>query len=316
MKKNIAIIGAGVIGLTSAIRLLEKGYNVSIFARDIDSNMTSRAAPAIWSPYKAAPEDLILKWAKRGLEVYQDFPAGNGVQEIESMELFNKDSGMPLWSKIIKNFKTLSPSEMPDGYVKGYSKQTFVIDTTIIVDYLQTQVKKLGAKIFQKEFKKIPDVDTEFKIIINCSGVWSNQLVPDEETFPISGQYISLQKPAGLNKILFAAIDDDGYILIVPRAHDCYVGGTTVLNDWNTEVNKELTENILQRAKLLEPKLNDMKILKTSVGLRPGRKTVRLEAEKISADRTVIHNYGHGGSGFTVSWGCADDVVDLCATLD
>jgi D-amino-acid oxidase len=46
------------------------------------------------------------------------------------------------------------------------------------------------------------------------------------------------------------------------------------------------------------------------VGLRPGRAEVRLEKELISG-KVIIHNYGHGGSGVTLSWGCAEEVVEL-----
>jgi D-amino-acid oxidase len=56
-------------------------------------------------------------------------------------------------------------------------------------------------------------------------------------------------------------------------------------------------------------------ILAERVGLRPFRKSgVRVERDELRDGRTVIHNYGHGGSGFTLSWGCAREVVNL-ATL-
>jgi len=57
------------------------------------------------------------------------------------------------------------------------------------------------------------------------------------------------------------------------------------------------------------------------VGLRPGRPAVRLEAERPgvggggAGGRPVVHNYGHGGSGFTVCWGCADEVAETVAAL-
>ena len=46
------------------------------------------------------------------------------------------------------------------------------------------------------------------------------------------------------------------------------------------------------------------------VGLRPARRTVRLEAVP-GETGTVVHCYGHGGSGVTLAWGCADDVLAL-----
>jgi D-amino-acid oxidase len=48
-----------------------------------------------------------------------------------------------------------------------------------------------------------------------------------------------------------------------------------------------------------------------AVGLRPARSEVRLEATTLADGRPLVHNYGHGGSGFTLSWGCADEVARL-----
>jgi D-amino-acid oxidase len=53
-------------------------------------------------------------------------------------------------------------------------------------------------------------------------------------------------------------------------------------------------------------------VLEHVVGLRPGRSTVRLEeGEQLSSGARVVHNYGHGGAGITLSWGCAHEVVTL-----
>ena len=50
------------------------------------------------------------------------------------------------------------------------------------------------------------------------------------------------------------------------------------------------------------------------VGIRPFRRGgVCLRAERLSDGRRVIHNYGHGGAGFTLSWGCARRVAQLAA---
>jgi hypothetical protein len=60
------------------------------------------------------------------------------------------------------------------------------------------------------------------------------------------------------------------------------------------------------------PALNDIQHGKVQVGLRPYRDDgVRLESEKTNDGMTIIHCYGHSGSGVTLSWGCAKDVVQL-----
>ena len=67
-----------------------------------------------------------------------------------------------------------------------------------------------------------------------------------------------------------------------------------------------VTEEILDRATLLVPELSRAKVLGHRVGLRPARPSVRLEREG-----NVVHCYGHGGAGVTLSWGCADEVAAL-----
>ena len=74
------------------------------------------------------------------------------------------------------------------------------------------------------------------------------------------------------------------------------------------------TEEILRKVKLIAPQLKNIQIIGESVGLRPARESVRLEAEKFD-NRTVVHNYGHGGAGFTLGWGCAQDVVSIVEKL-
>jgi len=64
------------------------------------------------------------------------------------------------------------------------------------------------------------------------------------------------------------------------------------------------------RSAVLDPSFDHVQIISVQVGLRPGRDRIRVEAEKVGS-KTVVHNYGHGGSGFTVSWGCAKEVVRI-----
>ena len=88
------------------------------------------------------------------------------------------------------------------------------------------------------------------------------------------------------------------------------LGGTAQIDDWGLEVRPEDDELILSKVEALWPDLDRSKIVGGTVGLRPSRSEVRLEVETISG-RMVVHNYGHGGAGVTLSWGCADEVVSL-----
>jgi D-amino-acid oxidase len=76
------------------------------------------------------------------------------------------------------------------------------------------------------------------------------------------------------------------------------------------EIRPEDNEAILQKVEALWPEMDRSKIIGGAVGLRPSRNEVRLETEDISG-RFVVHNYGHGGAGVTLSWGCAEEVVEI-----
>ena len=97
----------------------------------------------------------------------------------------------------------------------------------------------------------------------------------------------------------------------MPRSNDCVLGGTADEGDWNTEPNPETAEGILRRCTALEPRLAGAEILEHRVGLRPGRPEVRLESETLADGTPCVHNYGHGGSGVTLSWGCAEEALEL-----
>jgi D-amino-acid oxidase len=76
------------------------------------------------------------------------------------------------------------------------------------------------------------------------------------------------------------------------------------------EIREEDEEDILKKCESLWPELDRANIVGRAVGLRPSRTEIRLEKEHVG-DKVVVHNYGHGGAGVTLSWGCADEVARL-----
>jgi D-amino-acid oxidase len=95
------------------------------------------------------------------------------------------------------------------------------------------------------------------------------------------------------------------------------LGGTAQYGDWNTNLSLADRERILAGCCEVYPSLAAAEVLGDWVGLRPGRTCIRLEAGLVHGGATgavpVVHNYGHGGSGLTLAWGCAGDVVQLAA---
>ncbi|HEV2744518.1 MAG TPA: FAD-dependent oxidoreductase, partial [Rubrobacter sp.] len=102
----------------------------------------------------------------------------------------------------------------------------------------------------------------------------------------------------------------EGVTYIVPRSRDCVLGGTAEEGEWGTKPDPGTAAAILRRCSALEPRLAGAEVLGHGVGLRPGRSEVRL-AREAGDGLTLVHNYGHGGSGITLSWGCAEEALRL-----
>lgn len=92
------------------------------------------------------------------------------------------------------------------------------------------------------------------------------------------------------------------------------------MNDYNTKVSPEDNNFIYSGTQKMLKSLKNASTIKEWVGLRPGREMVRLETETIKGTKdhkktAIIHNYGHGGCGVTLCWGCADEVLEKTVTV-
>ena len=168
-----------------------------------------------------------------------------------------------------------------------------------------------NVQFIQKELKKPRELFPDFDLVINCSGVDARHFVGDDSVFPIGGQLVRISQPEGLKQSTRLYRQDAEATLVLPRTNDVVLGGTARNNNWNRVPDPEDTQQIFQRCCELVPKIKNSKILESLVGLRPGRHGVRLEQEETAQGQPIIHNYGHGSSGFTVAWGCAGDVIEL-----
>lgn len=313
MSSEITILGCGVSGLTCGILLLEKGADVKILADRLPPDITSNVAAAYWYPYKVGPEEKVLKWAVHSYNKFLELSniPDTGVSVTELVKLFDHVEEPPFWRVAVNSYRRETGENLFNGYVDVHISEVPLIETPVYMKYLMESFRRLGGKV-EKTDSRISspeELNIPGGIVINCTGLGSYELFQDKTMFPIRGQLIRTTNP-GLKKIVS---DEDGPLglsYIVPRSNDCILGGTAEENNWNLEVSFETADDILRKCSQLEPRLKDVNVLEHKVGLRPGRTEVRLEKEKLSGF-TVIHNYGHGGAGFTLSWGCAEDVVAL-----
>jgi D-amino-acid oxidase len=315
---EVVVLGSGVSGLTCGIQLLEKGFGVQIIAYSVPPDTTSDIAPAYWSPFRVYPEGRVLKWGKYSYREFINLSAktGTGVSLIQLMELYDHEVANPWWKKVVPECVRASQSDVPSGFKDAYLVEVPLIETPIYMKYLVRRFNEMGGKIIKLDSRisSLKELYGRDRIIVNCSGLGAYDVCEDKDTYPIRGQIIRTTNP-GINRCYHYESEKNGITYIVPRTGDCILGGTAEEYDWNTEIDMATANDIFEKCKALEPSLGDAKLLEHKVGLRPGRKEVCLELERVSQRCAVIHNYGHGGAGFTLSWGCAEEVVELAESI-
>jgi D-amino-acid oxidase len=89
------------------------------------------------------------------------------------------------------------------------------------------------------------------------------------------------------------------------------LGGVYEYGESGLEPVRATAEAIIDRCAAFYPELRTAEVLRHRVGLRPGRQNVRLQRTQLANGTPVVHNYGHGSIGHTLSWGCAAEVSRL-----
>jgi len=237
-------------------------------------------------------------------------------QFLRSSEIQIPDWAIPLGAQaVIPSLPSVMSSEVEtslESLKSGFSLRVPLMDTTIYLDYLADRFVAAGSEINTNVcFEKLEDVDQQFELVINCAGIGARELVHDVDLEPHRGQVAIVPS---FERLSCAIVCDDAPLMYaIPRRNDCVFGGTNDLSS-DLAVDAATTDRIIAEcSRVLN--IDKPNVLAERVGLRPFRKSgVRLERDELRDGRTVIHNYGHGGSGFTLSWGCAREVIDL-ATL-
>jgi D-amino-acid oxidase len=298
----VLVVGAGVIGLTAAIRLREAGVAADVVARDPPLRTTSAVAAALWYPYRAFPRERVAGWSARGFEVLGALAGdpGSGVRMRWGSERVAPGAPDPWWRDAVPTFTRTETA---------WRFTAPVADMSVHLPWLVGRLEALGGSVSVAALDGLDEAFARAPVVVNCAGLGARELAGDGSLLAVRGQILRVACPA-VDEWLLDQADAERLLYVVPRERDVVLGGTAVEGDEDPAADAATAAAIRARCEAAMPALRGAPVVGEAVGLRPARPAVRLEAET-RAGGTVVHCYGHGGAGVTLAWGCAEEVVGL-----
>jgi D-amino-acid oxidase len=305
---HIQVIGAGVSGLTTGICLAEAGHRVTIRTAAPPERTTSVAAGAIWGPVMTGPPDRVLGWAKTSLETLSalaDAP-GTGVTMASGMEVTRAEPALPFWSGLLPSLRLCDPAELPPGFAGGWHYTAPLASMPVYLGYLRSRFERAGGVIEMGAVTGFGGTGTP--VVVNCTGVAARDIVPDPEVRPVRGQVVIAENP-GIKEFLIARGDPPSTSYMFPHGDTIVLGGTVEYDEEELTPTPAISERIVADCARLDARLLGARVVAHRVGLRPYRPEVRLDREELPDGTVLWHNYGHGGAGISLSWGCATELT-------
>jgi D-amino-acid oxidase len=309
---EIIVVGGGVSGLSCAHELARAGRHVRVWTAAPTMQTTSRVAAAFWYPYRADPIERVGPWAAVSYERFASIAANltlgpaAGVMMREALEVFPEPVPDPPWSRYVDMYRHALPDELPNGCGHGIVFEAPVIEMPRYLAWLEGRLDAMGVERVIRRLDSLEPALEQARVVVNATGLGARELVGDARVYPVRGQILRRSR-GELDRVFIDESRGDVITYVIPRSEDVILGGVSDEHDEDLGVRAEQSEAILERCMRLEPRLAKTEELGVLVGLRPCRDAVRLEQEEREG-KLVVHNYGHGGSGVTLSWGCAEEV--------
>ncbi|TDT42863.1 D-amino-acid:oxygen oxidoreductase (deaminating) [Streptomyces sp. BK208] len=306
------MVGGGVIGLTTAVVLAERGRPVRLWTRDPVERTTSVVAGGLWWPYRIEPVALAQAWALRSLDVYEELaarPEETGVRLLEGVLGETGPDEVGAWAAA--RLPGLRASTAAEYAGQGLWARLPVIDMSTHLPWLRERLVRAGGVVEERSVTDLAEADAP--VVVNCTGLGARDLVPDPAVRPVRGQLVVVENPGIRNWLVSADTDSGETTYFLPQPGRLLLGGTAEEDAWSAEPDPAVAEAIVRRCAALRPEIAGARVLAHRVGLRPARDAVRLERGTLADGRRLVHNYGHGGAGVTVAWGCAQEAARLAS---
>ncbi|MEI5097453.1 FAD-dependent oxidoreductase [Streptomyces sp. PmtG] len=311
---DVIVVGGGVAGLTTAVVLAEDGRRVAVWTREPAERTTSAVAGGLWWPYRIEPEAQVGAWSLESLDVYAKAAAEGshtGVRMVEGVHADTRLDTLGPWAARVPGLRAARPEECAGPGVWG---RLPLIDMVAHLAWLRERLLAAGGTVEIREVASLAEPLARAAHVVNCSGLGARDLVPDDSVRPVRGQLVVVENPGIRTWYTAADSASTETTYFLPQPGGLVLGGTAEDRVWSLEPDPAVAEAIVARCARVRPEIARARVIGHRVGLRPVRPAVRLEREHVNSGdggRAVVHNYGHGGAGITVAWGCAREAARL-----
>lgn len=311
--QSLGVVGAGVIGLSTAVLALRRGHAVTLYADALPLETTSAKAAASFKPHEVVLNDLALDMLARAWTHFDELAANPGaacgVRRHKHWEASSSPLPAQTYLTVMEDLETHVAPDVPGGYRYGRSYTTFFIDIPVYLPWLHGEFTRLGGQLvhLSRRYDALAELaGLSHDVVFNCTGLGARLLCQDVSVYPIKGQTAIVGPRVDMDW----SISGDGFY-VYPRSTDTVIGGTAEYHNYS-ETNDWIALSLLVRAnRRVLPDLKESSIVRSAAGLRPYREhSVRVELQNV-AGRRIVHHYGHGGAGITLSWGSAELALEL-----
>lgn len=238
--RSVAVVGAGVVGLSTAVLLLRQGFDVTIYAAKMPPHTTSNASAATFFPSHVIAEDQVTAAFEQQLEVavrtsfhaYQRLAGDRyGVRWVDAFYLSDgkPSDGKPSVETRVSDLVANSPmhdlarGDTPFDAPKVRQARDLLIEPPIYLRALVDDVRSAGGRFVIRRLEAVRDLaQLPHATVFNCTGLGARTLVKDAGVLPARGQIAVIQPDAGVDYTLYHG--DFGYMM--PRKDGILLGGT------------------------------------------------------------------------------------------
>lgn len=251
--RSFAVLGCGILGLTTARILQDRGCRVTIYARELPPHTTSNIGGGQWSPFTVYDSSEVAagfldRFERAARLAHARFQTMVGPRYgIRWIENFSLRSGPSTGSggrlgDLYMDRREMGPGEhpFPTPYAQRYT--TMLIEPNVFLPAVMDDVLLRGGRIRVRAFHEPGELRAlDEPAVVNCTGIGSRELFGDDELVPIKGQLAVLLPQPEVNYITLA-----GGSYMFPRSDGIVLGGSQERDEWSPEPTPEVVERILE----------------------------------------------------------------------